>query len=278
MNKQTTPKTYIINGSIAGAARLEVLAESTWQGSYSFLTQVGLFKTKSRGLDLGCGSGALLKRMLPHLHPESELWGMDSDPEMLSMAAEELKMAGYLKESHLFELWDIEQSANMPAAGSFDWILARFLLSHLKDPLKALSRIKSMLKEGGSLLIEDVDFMGSFSYPQNDGFDRYTQLYSASAIARGCDSCIGPKLPQLCREVGFKVTELSVQLPVFMKGPGKQIASLTFEAIRSSILESKTANEEECEAISKDLSQFTNDRNSIISLPRIFQLQVSNSN
>ena len=67
-------------------------------------------------------------------------------------------------------------AASRDAAASgdeqFDLIYVRFLLTHLLDPSLALTHICERQAPGGALVVEDIDFTGSFCHPDNAAYDR----------------------------------------------------------------------------------------------------------
>ena len=78
---------------------------------------------------------------------------------------------------------------------NFDFVHARFVLTHLANPQKVLEKVRQALNPGGVLAVEDVDFRGHFCHPEHPAFSRYVDLYSKAAQRRGADPNIGPRLP-----------------------------------------------------------------------------------
>jgi predicted O-methyltransferase YrrM len=74
------------------------------------------------------------------------------------------------------------------------------LLTHLPDPAGALERFFALLRPGGLIVVEDIDYDGCFLFPAQERFRRYCELYSAVVQRRGGDSTIGPRLPQLLKQ------------------------------------------------------------------------------
>jgi hypothetical protein len=67
--------------------------------------------------------------------------------------------------------------------------------------------------------------------------------------------------------------KVDVIQPIFASGEGKQLARLTLINIRDSLLAEKLATEAELDAILEDLTKFTDNAQTLMSLPRIFQLR-----
>jgi hypothetical protein len=60
--------------------------------------------------------------------------------------------------------------------------------------------------------------------------------------------------------------------PVFESGDGKWMAYITMDKIKDSLLQQGLANQDEIEKTLSALKLFTENKNSIISLPRIFRV------
>jgi hypothetical protein len=107
--------------------------------------------------------------------------------------------------------------------------------------------------------------------PPSAAFDRYVELYSESARARGCDPCIGPRLPSLVQSAGFSDVSVGIVQPSGISGDVKLIAAITFDAIAESALKSGLATLDNLRATSEALYEYARQQGSFMSVPRIFQ-------
>jgi hypothetical protein len=121
------------------------------------------------------------------------------------------------------------------------------------------------------LAVEDIDFGGHVCYPPSPAFDRYVELYSQSARARGCDPCIGPRLPGLVQSAGFSEVSVGIVQPSGTSGDVKLIAAITFDAIADSVLTSGLETSDNLRSTSEALHDFARQQGSFMSIPRIFQ-------
>jgi hypothetical protein len=60
--------------------------------------------------------------------------------------------------------------------------------------------------------------------------------------------------------------------PVFTSGEGKQLAMLTLINIADSVVAAGLATKGELKSVIDDLTRFTDDPRTLISMPRVFQL------
>lgn len=257
---------YIIRGGIEGKKRLEVLARVLWPSTSCLLAEAG-FTPGMTCLDLGCGGGDVTLQLAALTGPCGRVIGADMDETELELAQQAAKRDG-LGNVQFCRLnvqdW-IEES-------QYDCIYSRFLLTHLADPLQVLHRMLRAVKPGGLALIEDIDFEGHFCQPPCKGFDSYVRFYRMAARKQGADADIGPKLYRMMLDAGWQNVKVKVVQPIFTSGEGKEIALLTLTNIADSLLSEELTTKSELQSALEDLTQFTDDPRTLVSLPRVFQL------
>ena len=100
----------------------------------------------SRVLDVGCGTGELLRRLRAK-YPEAPLAGLDPVPEMLAVARDKLSGREDLKIGYADALpW---------SAGSFDVVVSCNMFHYITHPLEALREMARVLRPGGTLVLTD---------------------------------------------------------------------------------------------------------------------------
>ena len=158
----------------------------------------------------------------------------------------------------------------------YDFINARFLLSHLKNPQEILGKLKDKLNPNGIIYVEDVDFDGYFCYPECYAFEKYKDYYKKTGAKLGADALIGPKLYKMFLNLNFKNVNVLSSNQAFNYGGGKLIAPLTLEAIAGTIIDLKFETKESMNTIIQDLYNFYEQQDTIISLPRFFHVWGTN--
>lgn len=98
-------------------------------------------------LDLGCGTGANMERLLRLRLPFAQYVGVDFSETMLAIAREKF---GELPGVAFFQ-GDV--TALEDAGHRYDVIVATYLLSHLRDPADFVNGVQRFLAPGGRLLL-----------------------------------------------------------------------------------------------------------------------------
>lgn len=260
---------YTIHGGDEGKKRLEILSRTVGVGTTKFFEKVGI----SQGikcLDLGCGGGDVSFLLARLIGNDGKVIGYDIDIRKIELAKK------ILNDSIVKNInFEVKSAYDLNEEMEYDLVYSRFLLSHLKEPLKILTKIKTSLKNGGKILIEDTDFSGHFSYPYSEGFSSYVSLYQKLLKKRGADANIGQKLVNLLSQAGYKNIEFQISQPVHIKGEGKLMAEITFKGIEQSLLEENIITKGEFDKVLNEIIKFGSRNDTIISLPRIFQVQAT---
>lgn len=264
---RTDPSTrYAMHGGKEGKERLDVLARVLLPTTRQLLNRVGLIEGM-KCLDVGCGGGHVAMLIAGIVGPQGRVIGTDTDAEILELATQDAEVA---KVTNIkFQQLD---ACACYWHKKFDLAYARFLLSHLNQPEKCVAAIVEACAPEGVIVVEDTDFAGSFCYPDCAAFDRYKELYQELLQRRGGDSNIGPKLPAMLRKAGIQAVELNVIHPAHIRGEGKLMAPLTMSRISHALSAERLATKEEVQQILTELNRVAADGETIISLPRIFQV------
>lgn len=145
-------------------------------------------------VDLGAGPG-FLSRSLHHALEATRTVGLESSPRFVEYGRQDLP-AGV-------ELVQHDVTSSLPVAG--DLVVARFLLTHLRDPLAALRVWRA--SEPLLLVLEELVQMTS-DLPV---LQRYYGLVAMVQRAAGQDMHIGARLGGLASSAGFAVESDGVQ-------------------------------------------------------------------
>lgn len=261
---------YVIEGGQAGKARLNVLAQVLEPTTLALFKRIGIEQGMDC-LDVGSGGGDVARLLAHCVGPRGRVVGLDFDAEIVRLAAADMQAAGLDQVS--FRVANVYDLQPEPV---YDRVYVRFLLTHLPDPLRALRKLMQMLKPGGVLMVEDVEMSGRFCYPALPLFDAGVQLYRTAAQRKGGDPEIGPKLPGLLQAAGLKGVGVNLVQPVFLHGKGKSMMSLTLWRIADAVLTEKLSSASDFEALVTEIAAFEARPDTLVSLPRIFQVWGTN--
>jgi len=101
---------------------------------------------KARLLDVGCGTGELLRRLRAK-YPDAVLAGLDPVPQMLAVARDKLGGKEDLRIGYA-------DSLPWPAAG-FDVVVSCNMFHYITHPVEALREMARVIRPGGALVLTD---------------------------------------------------------------------------------------------------------------------------
>jgi len=268
LNMSTRPRpegSYVIRGGIEGRERLKLLSRIMHASTTSLLDRAGI-SAGMKCFDIGCGSGDVSIDLAARVGPKGHVIGADIDATKVELARAD---AAQLEIGNVeFRVLDICE--NDPGM-AFDLAYARFLLTHLQDPAGIVGAIKRMLKPGGLVILEDIDFSGHFVYPESAAFNRYHELYCTVVRRRGGNPNIGPQLPSLLRQNGFAEINVRVVQPMGLDGEVKMITPLTLENIADAVITEELATPEEISELVAELYRYVASPETLAGLPRVVQ-------
>jgi SAM-dependent methyltransferase len=163
-----------------------------------------------RALDVGCGAGHWSLRVLPRIHEDGVLQGVDADASFVGRATARAAAAG-LADRTRFEAGDAQHLPYPDAC--FDLVTAQTVLMHVPDPARAVAEMVRVLVPGGLLLLCEPDNAASLvarcgRVPAQDPAlvaDRLRLHLTLAAGRRalgGGDDDVGARLPALLQDAG----------------------------------------------------------------------------
>ncbi len=257
---------YIIEGGLEGKKRLNILSGVLKESTQELIERDGSIAGK-RFLDIGCGGGHVALMVAEKVGADGFVSAIDFDEEIIKLARQDAAAKNLKNISFSVQSTDALSDHN-----SYDIVYARFLLSHLKNPVAVLGKMVRALVPGGRLIVEDIDFSGHYCYPSCRSFNAYVSLFQAAARNNGHDADIGLSLFEKLQSCGLQEVRYDVKQPVFNTGDGKWMAYVTMDKIKNTLLTQQLVSSAEVNAILRELEVFTRNEHTIISLPRIFSV------
>jgi ubiquinone/menaquinone biosynthesis C-methylase UbiE len=256
---------YTIEGGGADADRLARQARVMAPATTAFLSTVGV-GTGWQCLDVGCGDGQVTLELARTAGPTGKAVGIDIDEGALAIARQAAQDAGLRAD------FVCADATEPPRREAFDIAYSRLLLSHLADPVVALRAMRSAVRAGGVVAVEDL-FTGSLrSEPPAPELDRLQDVYSATVRAHGGDPTIGPRLPALLAAVGLDhVREVTVENPMTTVEEKLFLAELV-DAMREAVLATEAATGGELDEIRDDVERAARNPERVFYQARIHQV------
>jgi trans-aconitate 2-methyltransferase len=189
----TAPDAYTFGDDDLAARRLDLLAHVYEPPTRALLARwappvVGL------AVDLGCGPGHTT-RLLHELTDATRTVGVERSPAYLATARRYLAdVPGAEALEH-----DVTQ-APLPVEGA-DLIFARFLLTHLSRPVRALEIWAGALAPGGRLIVQETARLVS----RDPALGRYYELVAELQALHEQALDVGSQLPELAAGAGLQV-------------------------------------------------------------------------
>lgn len=256
---------YIIRGGLEGRERLRALARVMQPTTHGLLQRAGI-RSGMACLEIGCGGGDVAFDMARMVGPEGRVVGTDIDAKKLELAREEA--AKHSLTNTEFRFADITQTE---PEKEFDFVHARFVLTHLADPSQALLRMRGALRNGGVIVLEDIDFSGYFCYPDCPAIWRYVKLYTETVRRKGADANIGPRLPAMLGAAGFRNVQVNIVQPAGVEGEVKLMTPLTMENIADAVVAEGLASLDEVKRLVRELYEFAETPGTNGCLPRVVE-------
>ena len=158
-------------------------------------------------LEAGCGVGAQTV-ILARNSPQARFVSIDVSAASLAHAEARVRRAGIdnvvFHEADIFDLPFLRQS--------FDYVFACFVLEHLADPGRALARLRSCLKPGGTLTVIEGDHGSACFHPNGGNARRAIACLVELQSRAGGDALIGRRLYPLLCQGGFSKVLVSPRM------------------------------------------------------------------
>lgn len=144
-------------------------------------------------LDVGCGPGTITAEFAERLAP-GRVVGLDAAAAVLDQA----RAIGSAAEFVVGDAYDLPYED-----GTFDIVHTHQTLQHLADPVRALREWRRVTKPGGIVAAREVDYAGTFWFPEAPGIDAWLDLYERVHRSNGGEPDAGRRLKSWALDAGF---------------------------------------------------------------------------
>jgi hypothetical protein len=176
-----------------------------------------VFPKGSSILEAGCGVGAQT-RIIASKNPDSTFTSIDLSGDSVTEARKLIKSLGI--ENVEFSQADIY---HLPFEDeTFDCVVICFVLEHLHNPVQALSELKRVLKQGGTMVVIEGDHGSTFFYPDSKYAHAAVNCQIQLQRLNGGNSNIGREVYPLLRSIGLSDISVSPRM-VYVDGSRPQL-------------------------------------------------------
>ena len=190
---------YIMDDPREGQRLLDKVDAPSWISKYL----EPHLQDARRVLSVGCGPGVFL-RELAAIRPSAEFVGVDLSAERIHEGEGRLRGVSNARVQ-------IGDAQALPfESGSFDFVFCRFLMEYLPDKQHALEEMVRICREGGKILLQDLDGQLVWHSPEDPELQQTIERVVRRLASTGFDPFVGRKLFNLCFEAGL--AEIKVQI------------------------------------------------------------------
>jgi len=165
----------------------------------AYLDQMGL-TPNARVLETGCGTGVVSRALVRRTSFAGAVVGVDFS-DVLIQAGRRLAHAENLNDRIEFRVGD--SHALDDPDGSYDFVIAHTLVSHVVDPAKVISEAARVVRPKGTIAIFDGDY-ASLAYGAGDT-ELNAKMVEAILAGVAANPQVMRQVPTLLRDCGLKV-------------------------------------------------------------------------
>ncbi len=250
----------------SGRALIKLLSEVYEPASRNFI-KATLQEKELTGLHLGCGSGEGTFMLAEVIGNNSTITGIEELDSLIGEARAKKIEIGY--DSITFNQMAI---SDWQAMDQYDFIFTRFLPGLESDDEDLSKRIYCGLKKGGLAIMQYIDPTNFSSYPYNHAFARSVELINALNQKFYPPGVEAGNLFDIVSQNGFKNVRINHSPSFFVTGSQRAILSLSLETVSTEIEQFGFSTPAELDALLIELKHFEKRKNSMISIPGIYQV------
>lgn len=216
---------YVLGYSRREQRRL-VRQADTFAAEASWLLERAGVRSGWRAAEIGCGPLGIMDLLSRRIGVSGEAIGIDNDPGTIAMAREVVSELGLRNVS--FVVGDATDTGLEPS--SFDFAHARLLLIHSVHPERVIAEMSALVRTGGVVAVEEVDWVSWVCQPPHPAWDRLRDAIREFTRRQGLDMHIGRRLPELLRAAGLGEVSFRAVCPTYFTGEDDAYTSLVIFA------------------------------------------------
>src|SRR5471030_1052737 len=206
-------------------------------------------------LEAGCGVGAQTVTLAAR-SPAARFTSIDISAQSIDAARQKTSTVGLTNVT--FQQADIFSLPFEPE--SFDHVFVCFVLEHLGQPMEALTRLKRLLKPGGTMTVIEGDHGSTYFHPDSSAAHKAIQCQVELQRLGGGNALIGRQLYPLMVEAGLAAVHVSPRMvyvdssrPDLVEGFTRKTFTAMIEGIREFAIEAGISDAQVFEEGIRDL-------------------------
>ena len=211
-------------------------------------------------LDCGCGPGTITQGIAEIVAP-GRVVGCDLEPGMVARATAEAEGKGL--DNLSFQVGNI---LDLPFEdNTFDAVMSCAVTEHLSEPVKAMSELGRVAKQGGIVGITRTDWSANLFAPACPAAERFIELFEHGFSTQGATMFGGKDLPRMMQEAGLTVAASDVLVAMngsYTAGPGNAMVAGWAEWIENlplfdRVIEEGLTTREELDAMCVEMREWS---------------------
>jgi SAM-dependent methyltransferase len=207
-------QTYVFGRSVGEAQSIQQLAQILAPVTRQFLEQAGLC-AGMKVLEVGSGAGDVALLAAELVGPTGTVLGVENNPAILQTARARAQAARLMQVSFV----ESDLTA-LVLSDTFDAVIGRYILHHLRDPVLVLRQLVHHLRPGGIVAFQEADLtrLGT-SVPPVPLFEQVGEWIKEPFRREGLDLLFGLRLYRVFLDAGLPPPQLHCQ-SFLGTGPG----------------------------------------------------------
>jgi SAM-dependent methyltransferase len=258
---------YVLQVGQEGFDRLKFINDVFGEHSRNFVIRAGL-RQGDRVLELGCGTGSMTTWLAEIVGQEGTVLAVDASQSQIDLARRAVENAGARNVE--FVCSPVE-ALELPD-GSINLAYSRLLLMHLKNPMRVLTSVWKLLKQGGVIACEEPHSSSLTTAPRNESIQRLNDLFIELGNLQGIDFNIGDRLLSLLRLAGYSDLHACFIQPVISMAEAAEFIRMGAVEIAPFAVKCGIVSEAETQRVLLEMESCKFDADSIYTFPRQAQV------